>query len=179
MAISSVTAQQRLDSRGKPTVQVLLKTAHGTFRALVPSGASKDDYEAVELRDKEPAVYQGNGVQKAVHHVEQILGPAIIKSGLDPARDLRKVDQMMIDLDGTSEKSKLGANAILGISMAAARAGAAAQGVPLYQFIAKESNSPVEDMVLPVPKPRTRIQHLASSIQHRSVRMVEGNRCKQ
>lgn len=151
MAITAVTAQWRLDSRSKPTVQVLLKTSHGTFRSIVPSGASKGDYEAVELRDEDPNAFLGQGVLKAVHNVDRILGPAVVKSGLDPARDLRKIDQLMIDLDGTPDKSKLGANAILAISMAAARAGAAAQGVPLYKFLAKESGSASDDFILPVP----------------------------
>lgn len=152
MAILEITAQQRLDSRGKPTVQVLLRTPDGTFRSIVPSGASKGDYEAVELRDNDAEAFQGQGVTKAVHNVERVLGPAVIKSGLDPARDLRKIDELMVGLDGTPDKSGLGANAILAISMAAARAGAAALGVPLYQFIAKEVGTTREaDFILPVP----------------------------
>lgn len=151
MAVSSITAAQRLDSRGKPTVQVALRTDHGVFRSIVPSGASKGDYEAVELRDGDKSAFHGQGVTKAVHNVEHILAPAIIKSGLDPACDLQKMDEMMISLDGTPDKSKLGANAILAVSMAAARAGAAAAGKPLYEFIAHESKTPGDDFVLPVP----------------------------
>lgn len=151
MSILSIHAAQRLDSRGKPTVQVDLTTSHGTFRAIVPSGASKGDYEAVELRDGDASAFQGNGVKKACENVEKILGPKIIESGLDPAHDLKKIDQLMIKLDGTDDKSKLGANAILGISMAAARAGAAARGIELYEFLAGESSSPENEYVMPVP----------------------------
>ena len=151
MSVTSITAQQRLDSRGKPTVQVQLTTPHGTFRAIVPSGASKGDYEAVELRDGDKSAFEGNGVLKACRSVVDVLGPKIIEAGLDPATDLKKIDQLMIETDGTPDKSKLGANAILGISMAAARAGAAARCVPLYQYIADESGTPSRDFVLPVP----------------------------
>jgi len=125
--ISTVKAAQRLDSRGNPTVQVDITTGQGTFRAIVPSGASKGDSEAYELRDEDSPAYHGKGVLKAVHNVENIIGPAVIKSGLDPATDLSKIDAMMIELDGTKEKQRLGANAILGVSMACARAGAASR----------------------------------------------------
>lgn len=151
MAILSIRAAQRLDSRGKPTVQVDLTTSDGTFRALVPSGASKGDYEAVELRDGDSAVFQGNGVTKACYNVDQVLGPKIIESKLDPAHDLKKIDESMIKLDGSTDKSKLGANAILGISMAAARAGAAARKLELYEFLAGESGSSTDGYILPVP----------------------------
>ncbi len=151
MSITSITAQQRLDSRGKPTVQVTLRTSDGVFRSIVPSGASKGDYEAVELRDNDPKVFHGQGVAKAVHNVEHILAPKIIDSGLHPAHDLAKIEQLMIDADGTPDKSKLGANAILAVGMAAARAGAAALGIPLYQFLAKQSFTPTSEFVLPVP----------------------------
>lgn len=121
MTISAITAQQRLDSRGKPTIQVLLQTAHGTFRAIVPSGASKGSYEAVEIRDGDPHAFQGQGVIQAVRNVKHVLAPAIVRSSLDPARDLSKIDELMINLDGTPDKSNLGANAILAVSMKAAR----------------------------------------------------------
>lgn len=132
-------------------MQVTLQTEHGAFRSIVPSGASKGDYEAVELRDGDSSVFHGQGVAEAVHNVEHILAPAIMKSGLDPERDLRRIDEMMMALDGTPDKSKLGANAILAVSMAAARAGAAAARKPLYEFIASESNASVDGFVLPVP----------------------------
>ena len=124
--ITSVKAAQRLDSRGKPTVQVRITTSDGTFSAIVPSGASKGDYEALELRDGDKDVFEGNGVLKAVHNVEHVLGPAVMEKKFDIAKDLRAIDELMIHLDGTQDKSKLGANAILGISMACARASAAA-----------------------------------------------------
>lgn len=148
--ISAIQAAQRLDSRGKPTVQVSVTTEDGralfslihgeenqreliclylvgTFNALVPSGASKGDYEAIELRDDNSSVYGGNGVENAVYNVEHIIGPPLIEKRFDVAGDLAKIDSFMIRLDGTKNKSKLGANAILGISMACARAGAAAK----------------------------------------------------
>lgn len=93
----------------------------------MPSGASKGAYEALELRDGDDSVYQGNGVLKAVQNVNEILGPAIISRKFDVGRDLANIDAFMREMDGTSDKSKLGANAILGISMACARAGAAEQ----------------------------------------------------
>ncbi|KIX08488.1 phosphopyruvate hydratase [Rhinocladiella mackenziei CBS 650.93] len=149
--ISSVRAAQRLDSRGKPTVQVHITTPSGTFSALVPSGASKGDYEAVELRDGDKTFFQGNGVAKAVHNVEQVLGPALMKENFNPATDLKKIDEFMCRLDGSDDKGNLGANAILGISMACARAGAAAKGIPLYEFLAIEADLDTSTFILPVP----------------------------
>ncbi|CAF9931219.1 MAG: hypothetical protein ALECFALPRED_004957 [Alectoria fallacina] len=132
--ISAVSAAQRLDSRGKPTVQVRVTTDKGQFQALVPSGASKGDYEAIELRDNNASAYGGKGVETA----------------LDVGTDLKKIDALLREVDGSDDKSRLGANAILGISMACARAGAAAQGVPLYEFLRKESGSK-KPYVIPVP----------------------------
>jgi enolase len=143
--IRSVHAREILDSRGNPTVEVELTTAHGTFRADVPSGASTGENEAVELRDGGKR-YLGKGVEKAVKNVLEIIGPAIV--GKD-SRDVKALDELMKSLDGTPNKAKLGANAILGVSMAACRAGAAADGVPLYQFLNKLAGSP--EMVMPVP----------------------------
>jgi len=148
--IIAITAAQRLDSRGKPTVQVRITTSDGIFSALVPSGASKGDYEAIELRDGNKNVFNGNGVSKAVYNVEHVLGPAIIEKNFDVARELRAIDEFMVYLDGTDDKSKLGANAILGISMACARASAAANRLPLYELISRESGAPT-DYVMPVP----------------------------
>ncbi len=125
-SIQSINAAQRLDSRGKPTVQVILRTTHGTFSALVPSGASKGDYEAIELRDGDKSNFEGNSVMKAVNNVRKVLGPKLIERDFDVGKQQREIDTFMRDLDGSSDKSKLGANAILGISMAVARAGAAA-----------------------------------------------------
>jgi len=143
--IKTVFAREILDSRGNPTVEVELATAHGTFRADVPSGASTGENEAVELRDGGKR-YLGKGVEKAVKNVIEVIGPKII--GKD-ARDIKALDALMCELDGTPNKAKLGANAILGVSMAACRAGAAADGVPLYQFLNKLAGSPA--MVMPVP----------------------------
>lgn len=151
MVIKSITAKQRLDSRGNPTIQTLVVTSTGTFSSLVPSGASKGDYEAVELRDGDDHMYHGKSVLTAVRNVNEILGPAICEAGFDPATDLGKIDDLMIKLDGTDDKSKLGANAILSISMAMARSGAAARNIPLYEFIANEAGMRTDRYVLPVP----------------------------
>ena len=148
--ITAIKAAQRLDSRGKPTVQVRVTTRDGTFQAIVPSGASKGDYEAIELRDGDKDAFEGNGVLTAVHNVEHVLGPAIIEKKYDIARDLEAIDRHMISMDGTENKEKLGANAILGISMACTRAAAAAHQIPLYEFIAKQSDMSTE-YVMPVP----------------------------
>jgi len=144
--IQTVFAREILDSRGNPTVEVEITTAHGTFRADVPSGASTGENEAVELRDGDASRYLGKGVEKAVSNVKDVIGPAIV--GWD-SRDIQGLDKKMMELDGTANKSKLGANAILGVSMAACRAGAAADGVPLYRFLNKLAGSP--GMVMPVP----------------------------
>ena len=97
----------------------------GVFQAVVPSGASKGDYEAVELRDNDPSAYNGQGVQRAIINVEKVIAPALIDREFNVATDLEQIDGCMIELDGTSDKSRLGANAILGVSMACARAAAA------------------------------------------------------
>jgi enolase len=143
--IISVYAREILDSRGNPTVEVELKTKDGVFRADVPSGASTGENEAVELRDG-GSRYLGKGVEQAVKNVIDVIGPKI--KGKD-ARNVKALDKLMIDLDGTPNKSKLGANAILGVSMAACRAGAAANGEPLYKFLNKMAGKP--KMVMPVP----------------------------
>ena len=130
--IEAVGAREILDSRGNPTVEVEVLLDDGSFaRAAVPSGASTGAFEAVELRDGERA-YGGKGVQKAVAGVVQKIGPAL--EGLD-ADDQRLVDQTMIDLDGTPNKADLGANAILGASLAVARAAADSAGLPLYRYV--------------------------------------------
>ncbi|KIW93767.1 phosphopyruvate hydratase [Cladophialophora bantiana CBS 173.52] len=148
--LTSVTASQRLDSRGKPTVQVEVRTADGKFRAIVPSGASKGDYEAVEKRDGGRA-FGGNGVLEAVKNVEEIIGPALIAQRFDLGMGLKELDNFMVGLDGSSDKSHLGANAILGVSMACARACAAAKNIPLYEFLARETRSRRQGFVMPVP----------------------------
>lgn len=131
--ISEVYAREVLDSRGNPTVEVEVYLESGAFgRAMVPSGASTGAYEAVELRDGDSSRYGGKGVLKAVENVNEVIAPEII--GLD-ALDQIGIDRIMIELDGTPNKSKLGANAILGVSMAVARAAAEALGVPLYVYL--------------------------------------------
>ncbi|RAH70388.1 enolase [Aspergillus aculeatinus CBS 121060] len=148
--IKAIKAAQRLDSRGNPTVQVDLTTEHGVFRAIVPSGASTGANEAVELRDSDPSNYGGKSVHKAIHNVESVIGPALIKSGLRVETDQRKIDELLIALDGTKNKANLGANAILGVSMACARAGAAAAGLELYDYLRRESGAK-KPYVMPVP----------------------------
>ena len=106
---------------------VLILSCPGTFQALVPSGASKGRYEAVEIRDNDPSEYHGKGVKQAVSNVEHIIAPALVRRGFDVATDSEAIDRLLIELDGTANKSKLGANAILGVSMACARAAAAAK----------------------------------------------------
>ncbi|KZO91248.1 phosphopyruvate hydratase [Calocera viscosa TUFC12733] len=135
MPIQSIKARQIFDSRGNPTVEVDLFTELGKFRAAVPSGASTGTHEAVELRDGDPTKYLGKGVSKAVANVNDVIGPALIKSGLS-VRQQKEIDDFMIKLDGTPNKSKLGANAILGVSMAVTMAGAAEKKVPLYHHLA-------------------------------------------
>ena len=143
-AIASVHARQLLDSRGNPTVEVDVRLASGALgRAIVPSGASTGEHEAVELRDGDPALYLGKGVLKAVGHVNGAIADAVV--GLDAA-DQRALDQTLIELDGTPTKSSLGANAILGCSLAAARAAAADAGQPLYRWLGGE-----DARTLPVP----------------------------
>ncbi len=130
--ITAVIAREILDSRGNPTVEVEVQTASGHGRAAVPSGASTGEHEAIELRDGDKKRFGGKGVLKAVENVNQTLGPSII--GID-ALDQAEVDNVLRDADGTANKSKLGANAILGVSMAVARAAADAVGLPLWRYL--------------------------------------------
>ncbi|MED0715308.1 phosphopyruvate hydratase [Aeribacillus composti] len=132
-AITDVYAREVLDSRGNPTVEVEVYTESGAFgRALVPSGASTGEYEAVELRDGDKERYLGKGVLTAVKNVNEIIAPELL--GFD-VTEQNAIDQLLIELDGTENKGKLGANAILGVSMAVARAAADYLGVPLYQYL--------------------------------------------
>lgn len=131
--IDDIRALEVLDSRGNPTVEVEVVVESGHVgRAIVPSGASTGAHEAVELRDGDGTRYLGKGVTKAVANVEEVIGPELI--GLD-ACDQLSIDQLMIELDGTENKGNLGANAILGVSLAVARAAAAALQLPLYQYL--------------------------------------------
>lgn len=149
MSVKAVHARQIFDSRGNPTVEVDVVTAKGLFRAAVPSGASTGVHEAVELRDGDKKKYLGKGVSKAVDNVIKVLGPALIDAGVS-VTDQKAVDELLIKTDGTPNKGKLGANAILGVSMAVAKAGAAEKGVPLYVHLSElAGNKP--PYVLPVP----------------------------
>lgn len=131
--ITSVKAREILDSRGNPTLEVEIETDQGLrSRAAVPSGASTGAHEAIELRDKDTKRFLGKGVMKAVNNVREICAPAIM--GMDPV-DWKKIDQTLFKLDGTENKAKLGANAILGVSLACARAGALSNKQELFQFI--------------------------------------------
>ncbi|OAA64060.1 Enolase [Cordyceps fumosorosea ARSEF 2679] len=149
MAITKVHARSVYDSRGNPTVEVDLVTETGLHRAIVPSGASTGQHEAVELRDGDKAKWAGKGVSQAVANVNTVIGPALIKENLD-VKDQSKVDEFLNSLDGTANKGKLGANAILGVSLAVAKAGAAEKGVPLYAHISDLAGTK-KPYVLPVP----------------------------
>jgi enolase len=143
-AIKSIKGRQILDSRGNPTVEVDVELADGAVgRAAVPSGASTGSHEAVELRDGDPTRYQGKGVLKAVGNIQKTIAPAIV--GMSALKQ-GAIDRTMIELDGTPNKAKLGANAILGVSLAVAHAAANSQGVPLYRYLGGK-----DAHLLPVP----------------------------
>lgn len=146
-SVQSVFAREILDSRGNPTVEVEVTSDDGLFRASVPSGASTGAYEAVELRDGGDR-YLGKGVLKAVSNVNDILGSAII--GMD-VTDQQSIDDAMLALDGTPNKANLGANSILGVSLAVAKAGAAAKKVPLYKHFADLAGNNLNEFTMPVP----------------------------
>ncbi|HUP41494.1 MAG TPA: phosphopyruvate hydratase, partial [Vicinamibacterales bacterium] len=144
MKIASVYGREILDSRGNPTIEVDVTLASGAFgRAAVPSGASTGEREALELRDGDKKRYLGKGVRKAVANINGDIAKAVTGADLDQ----RSLDRTMIDLDGTPTKSRLGANAILGVSMAAAHAAAAEAKRPLYMYLAESGG----ERVLPVP----------------------------
>jgi len=142
--IIETTAREILDSRGNPTVEVEVRLFDGTVgTAAVPSGASTGEHEAVELRDNDKNRYGGKGVTQAVKHVNEVIAPEI--EGMDPFYQVA-IDKLMIELDGTKNKSNLGANAILGVSLAVARAAAESRDLPLYRYIGG-----VNARILPVP----------------------------
>jgi enolase len=142
--ILDIVARQILDSRGNPTIEVEVQTENGIIgRAAVPSGASTGKHEAVELRDGDPSEYMGKGVLKACYHVNEVIADELIGADVFDQID---IDQTMIDLDGTDNKSKLGANAILGVSLAVAKAAALELEQPLYRYIGG-----VSARTLPVP----------------------------
>lgn len=144
--ILKVHAREIIDSRGNPTVEVEITTANGVFRSGVPSGASTGVYEAFELKDGDKKRYTGKGCLSAVRNVIDVMGPAL--TGKDVS-DQAALDKLLRDLDGTKNKSKLGANAVLGCSMAISKAAASNLGIPLYQYIAKLAGN--TELRLPVP----------------------------
>ena len=144
MKIASIKGREILDSRGNPTIEVDVVLENGILgRASVPSGASTGENEALELRDNDRTRYGGKGVRKAVKHINEVIAPALV--GME-VTDQRGIDQKMLELDGTPTKSKLGANAILGVSLAVAKAGAKTLNVPLYRYLGGANT-----YVLPVP----------------------------
>src|SRR5438309_6264795 len=131
--IAALRAREIIDSRGNPTLEAECMLDDGALgRAAVPSGASTGEHEALELRDGEPRRYLGKGVRKAVRNVHEVIAPALL--GNDPF-DQSGVDRLLLELDGTPLKAKLGANAVLGVSLAVAKAAAASQGAPLYRYL--------------------------------------------
>jgi enolase len=144
MKIDKIIAREILDSRGNPTIEVDVVLENGVMgRAAVPSGASTGENEALEMRDGDKARYGGNGTLQAVENVNTIIAPALIGVSAFLQRD---IDNIMLNLDGTANKSKLGANAILGVSLAVARAAAKSLGMPLYRYIGG-----VNTHIMPVP----------------------------
>lgn len=148
MVMQSIKARRIFDSRGNPTVEVDLVTDLGLFRAAVPSGASTGVHEALELRDEVKGQYHGKDVSKAIDNINKIIAPELLKSGLCVTKQ-KEIDDLMLKLDGTENKNKLGANAILGVSLAVCKAGAAARKLPLYQHIADLAGN--KNIILPVP----------------------------
>ncbi|MFX0162633.1 MAG: phosphopyruvate hydratase [Candidatus Hodarchaeota archaeon] len=149
MKIKKVYARQILDSRGNPTVEVEVVLDKGIVgRAAVPSGASTGTHEALELRDGDKSKYHGKGVQKAIKNIHELITPKILEK---EAQNQSEIDNIMIDLDGTQNKSVLGANAILGVSLAVSRAAAKTQNISLYEHVRKIAGLPLDGYLLPVP----------------------------
>ncbi|MFC2639021.1 MAG: phosphopyruvate hydratase, partial [Mitsuokella sp.] len=144
LKIMQVIGREIIDSRGNPTVEAEVTLADGSVgRAAVPSGASTGEFEALELRDGDQSKYGGKGVSKAVGNINEVIAPALVG---EDASDSYAVDAVMLELDGTDDKSKLGANAILAVSLAAAKAAAISEDIPLYRFFGGVSGNH-----LPVP----------------------------
>ncbi|MEA3273637.1 MAG: phosphopyruvate hydratase [Patescibacteria group bacterium] len=149
MKIKKITAYEILDSRGNPTVRVKLTTENGALAsANVPSGASTGEHEALELRDNDPARFNGKGVLQAIKNIKEKIAPELI--GME-ITDQEKIDQKMIQLDGTANKTNLGANSTLGVSLAIARAMAEEKHLPLYKYLAQLNGSAEEEIVFPNP----------------------------
>ncbi len=164
--ISTIVARQILDSRGNPTIEADVYTKSGLMgRAAVPSGASTGSKEALELRDGDATRYCGKSVMKAVSNVNDIIGPKL--KGLKSTQQ-KQIDEVMLELDGTAEKKKLGANAILAVSMAAARAGALSEKMPLYRYLFEYLRIPNQLGKLAMPLPLMNIlnggQHAANNL---------------
>ncbi|EGV99550.1 Alpha-enolase [Cricetulus griseus] len=150
MSILKVHAREIFDSRGNPTVEVYLYTSKGLFRVSVPSSASSGIYKALhlqELRDNDKTCYMGKGVSKAVEHINKTIVPALLSKKLNVVEQ-EKIDKLMIEMDGTENKSKFGANAILEVSIAVCKDGAREKEVPLYRHIADLAGNP--EVLLPV-----------------------------
>jgi enolase len=149
MKIIQIKAQEILDSRGNPTIETEVRLDSGVKgNGAVPSGASTGTYEAHELRDGDQERYLGKGVLKAVTNVNVVLAPVLV--GTDASKQTQ-IDQMMLELDGTENKSKLGANAVLSISIAVLRAAAAEKKIPTYQYVAELASKPTESFTMPIP----------------------------
>ena len=145
--IKDIKARQVLDSRGNPTVEADVFLASGDCgRAIVPSGASTGEGEALELRDNDPKFYNGKGVSKAVWNVNHEIHDLLVGNSADQ----QQVDKLMIELDGTDNKDKLGANAILAVSLATAKAAAKAKNMPFYRYVAAIAGT-TDEMCLPMP----------------------------
>ncbi|KAM4640029.1 LOW QUALITY PROTEIN: alpha-enolase-like [Amazona ochrocephala] len=148
MSILKIHAREIFDSCGNPTVEVDLYTNKGLFRAAVPSGASTGIYEALELRDNDKIRYLGKGASKAVEHINRTIESALGSENVNVVEQ-EKIDKLMLEMDGSENKSKFGAIAILGISLAVCKAGAAEKGVPLYRHIADLAGN--AEVILPLP----------------------------
>jgi enolase len=147
--VTRICAREILDSRGNPTVEVDVFCRNGSRgRAIVPSGASTGRHEALELRDGDPNRYGGKGVRRAVAHVNEQIAPHLLGMA---AADQRLVDRLLCELDGTPDKSRLGANAILGVSLACAHAAAAVREVPLWQYLLSSAGKSTAEALLPLP----------------------------
>ncbi|MFZ5376197.1 MAG: phosphopyruvate hydratase [Patescibacteria group bacterium] len=149
MKIVSIKAQEILDSRGNPTVEAELTLENGIMaRSAVPSGASTGSHEALELRDGDNSRYLGKGTLKAVANVNEVIAPAVVGMEVDQQQ---AIDQVMLELDGTETKSKLGANAILSVSMAAVKAAATANSIPVYQYVTRMFGRDENSYLMPIP----------------------------
>ncbi len=148
--LTHLKAREVLDSRGRPTVEVEAASGRFVGRAIVPSGASTGRWEACELRDGDPARYDGRGVTRAVQHVQQVLAPLLLRSDVT---EQTRIDELLIAADGTERKTNLGANALLGVSLAIVHLGAALRGLPLYRHFQSlfALLPPLPDSPCPVP----------------------------